>query len=141
MDSGIPVQNAQVIAHITDTSDDAKITSVHLIDNGEGTPDEDIFDGVYSGYFVPSRDGNYKFSFLIEGDSNYAITGPKLSIIARERHYTKLLPVDQGDMGCSGVTCNLANLPVNFMQHVDLSTDLQVSGTSGYMVRFYCTSV
>lgn len=117
-------------------SDNTKITSVHLVDDGEGTPDEDILDGIYSGYFVPTRDGNYKFSILIEDDITYAIKYSKLATIESKRHNTKLLPVDQSDMGCSGVTCNMANLPVDFMRHIDLSIDLQVSGASDYTVRF-----
>lgn len=123
------------------TNADRETTStVNLVDNGEESPDDLAFDGIYSGYFVPNRDGVYKISVLVQGNEQNTFFANSKSIVsnlhanALQQRHGKLLPVDQ-DMGCGvGAQCDAEVLSEDFMQSVDLPVNLNISNTANYTV-------
>jgi hypothetical protein len=64
-----------------------------LVDDGNGSPDVDQFDGIYSGTFIPTVDGSYKITVQIQND----MLG---QVLDDTRIDSRLLPVDQTQFGC-----------------------------------------
>ncbi|ODN03755.1 Calcium-activated chloride channel regulator 1 [Orchesella cincta] len=128
--SGITVVNALVDAVITDTATNSR-QEVRLLDYGEDSPpDEFEQDGIYSGYFVPNRDGNFSVSVTVRGD--YHVIKAKMAAILQRN--SRLLPIDQLDgMECHGASCKVENLPQDFTATSELGVRIRINGTTSYI--------
>ncbi|CAL8110213.1 unnamed protein product [Orchesella dallaii] len=129
--NGLPVQDAIVTATVTETSS-SRATSFRLNDDGEGTPDVVQLDGIYSAYFAPENDGSYKLSVNVEGDPTRSPATRRVKSVD-ESSFIRLLPIDQGDVGCGAGNCDAELIEGSFSQNVELAATFSVVQTSAYI--------
>lgn len=113
----------------------SRTTELRLLDEGDLAPDAQELDGIYSTYFAPDSDGQFRLSVTVTSNPSkkrkIRSLQPK---ILNESSFTRLLPVDQGDTGCSTASCEPEIINGTFSQTVELSSIFSVIQTSLYIV-------
>lgn len=113
----------------------SRTTELRLLDEGDLAPDAQELDGIYSGYFAPDLDGQFRLSVTVTNTPSTAIKFRSLQPKKlNESSFTRLLPIDQGDTGCSAASCEPEIINGTFSQTVELSSVFSVIQTSLYIV-------
>lgn len=109
-------------------------TSYELVLNDDGSiPDILSEDGIFSGYFVPTADGDYRITVRFMKRT----TTRKVATFIKESSLGRLLPIDQGPgAGCEITNnCTLKDVYNGFMQVEEYSTPIKFSNRNQYTVR------
>ncbi len=113
----------------------SRTTELRLLDEGDLAPDAQELDGIYSTYFAPDSDGQFRLSVTVTSNpTNKRKVRSLQPKILNESSFTRLLPIDQGDTGCSASSCEPEIINGTFSQTVELSSIFSVIQTSLYIV-------
>ncbi|XP_021958389.1 calcium-activated chloride channel regulator 1 [Folsomia candida] len=123
---GAPIEGMYADALITNGA-----TSYELVLNDDGSiPDILSEDGIFSGYFVPTADGDYRITVRFMKRT----TTRKVATFIKESSLGRLLPIDQGPgAGCEITNnCTLKDVYNGFMQVEEYSTPIKFSNRNQY---------
>ena len=124
-----------VEATITNFESQQTIFNVPLQDNGPNGVDVMSEDGVYSGYFVPTEDGQYVVTVTVSG--HRANRDFLVDHVHRDSAVQTFLPVDQKTVGCPSTvaSCGVTGLSKSVLQLTVYPEVINLEMVSNFEVR------